>query len=370
VSRTRLGVSAVLLFALAAFVGGQEPKKDAPKEPPKVEVKDPPKVDPKDAPKDPPKVDPKAPPGPDGKTFNIAYAKDKKFYSEVTTNVTQIVKVQGQDLTQKQESTFWYDWTTIDQKDGKWTVRQKVDGLKMTIDISGNLISYDSTKPDSPAASNPGLNEFFKKLGTAEFDVTLDKNSRVEKVDGKDKFINSIAGGNSQMDALLKKVLTDDALKDMCDPSLKLVPDAPKKVGESWKREGTLNLGPIGKYKVTYDFKYRGPATEADKKDMDVIDLETTMTYEAPPKDSPDGAGLLFRINAGTLKNEGPGKGVIYYNTKAQRPESAEVNLKLKGELTVNIGGADTKVELEMTQKTLVRYGDASLKPAAAPPKP
>ena len=48
-------------------------------------------------------------------------------------------------------------------------------------------------------------------------------------------------------------------LQEMCDPTLKLVPqDGPKKVGDSWKREGTVNLGPIGTYKLTYDFKYVG----------------------------------------------------------------------------------------------------------------
>jgi Family of unknown function (DUF6263) len=359
VALTRLGVSALLLFAMVAFVGAQDPKKDPPKDPPKTDA---PKVDPPKAP------DPKAPPAPtvDGKKFEFAFAKDKKFYSEISTNVTQIVKVQGQDLTQKQESTFWYEWTPTEQKpDGKWTIKQKVDGLKMKIDISGNLIEYDSTKPDSPAAGNPGLNEFFKKLGTAEFTATIDKSYRVESVLGKDVFISTVAAGSQQMDTLLKKILTDDALKDMCDPTLKLVPDAPKKAGDTWERKAPLNLGPIGTYDVTFKFKYVGPATEADKKDMDKIEVETELKYVAP-KEDPAAAGLLFRIKEGTLTTEGPAKGVIFYNTKAQRPESGEVNLKLKGTLTVAIGGTDTKVELQMEQKTLVKFSDTpNLKPAA-----
>ncbi len=357
----RLGMSAVLVFAIAAFVGGQEPKAPQ-KDPPKTE---PPKTDPK---AEPPKVDPKTPPVPDGKTFPFVFVKDKKFYSEVSTKVTQVVKVQGQDLTQNQESTFWYEWTpTAQTPDGKWTVKQKVEGLKMTIDISGNLISYDSTKPDSPTAGNPGLNDFFKKLGTAEFTATIDKNYRVEKVEGKEQFVTSVGAGSPAMDALLKKVLTDDALKDMCDPTLKIVPETPKKAGDTWERKVPLNLGPIGTYEVTYKFKYVGPATEADKKDMDKIEVEALLTYTAP-KENPENTGLLFRIKEGKLSNDPPNtpaKGIIWYDTKAQRPASAEMSLKLKGDLTVAIGGTDTKVELQMEQKTSVRFGDSTLKPAA-----
>ncbi len=32
----------------------------------------------------------------------------------------------------------------------KWTLKQKIEGLKMNIDISGNPINYDSTKADQP----------------------------------------------------------------------------------------------------------------------------------------------------------------------------------------------------------------------------
>ena len=138
------------------------------------------------------------------------------------------------------------------------------------------------------------------------------------------------------MDALLKKILTDDALKEMCDPTKNTVPDAPKKAGDTWTREATLSLGPIGSYKVTYAFKYVGP-----EKDMDKIEVDTTLVYTAPtapdPKNPGPGDGLLFRIKGGTLTSvapdgkTGPGKGTILYNPAKGRFETAEVSIKLKG---------------------------------------
>ncbi|MBA4066500.1 MAG: hypothetical protein C0501_22895 [Isosphaera sp.] len=343
-------MSAALALLLAAFVGGQEPKKDA--QPPKEAPKEAPKEQPKEAPKDPPKVD--------GKRFEPKFEKDKKFYQKSTTRLEQIVQVQGQNLSQRQESTFLFEWTPLRQEGDKWVVRQRVEGLRMTIDISGNQISYDSTKGDSPTAGNPGLTEFFRKLNGAEFTATLDKNYKVEKVDGRKQFVDGLGAGNPQMDALLNKILTEDALKDMCDPTLKLVPQdgSGKKVGDTWERKSTLSLGPIGSYEVTYKFKYAGV-----EKDLDKIEVETTLTYTAPKKDDPAAGGLLFRISEGKLTTDGPGKGVILYNPKTGLVESAKVSIKLKGELTVQIGGTDTKVGLEQDQTTEVESKDTSFLP-------
>ncbi|MFO0825154.1 MAG: DUF6263 family protein [Gemmataceae bacterium] len=348
-ARIRLGVSAALVFALAALVSAQEPKKDPPKDPPKTEA---PKVDPKPA-------DPKV----DGKRFETKFDFEKKtkLYQETTTKLTQFVKVQGQDLTQTQNSTFYFEWTPVKQEGDKSYVKQKVEGLKMTIDISGNTISYDSTKGDTPTAGNPGLTEFFKKLSGAEFTAVIEKGAKVVEVQGKADFIRGLSTGSPQMESLLNKILTDDALKDMCDPTLKLVPeDGPKKVGDTWSRKGTVNLGPIGSYTITYNFKYVGV-----EKDMDKIEVEPKLEYTAPKKDDPGAGGLLFRINGGSLGLEAgkPSKGTILYDPKNQRVASADITIHLKGKLTVAIGGTDTEVELSQEQTTSVKTSDSSLVP-------
>lgn len=88
--------------------------------------------------------------GQDKSRFELKIEKDKAFYQMMRTDVTQIIKVQGQDLTQKQDSTFYFKWTPEKQDGDKWSLKQKIEGLKMNIDISGNPISYDSTKKDQP----------------------------------------------------------------------------------------------------------------------------------------------------------------------------------------------------------------------------
>ncbi|MBY0461021.1 MAG: hypothetical protein K2V38_27180, partial [Gemmataceae bacterium] len=165
-------------------------------------------------------------------------------------------------------------------------------------------------------------------------------------------------------------------LKEMVDPTAKLypTPNTPKKVGDTWERKANLPLGPIGSYEVTYKCKYAGVEKEKDK-----IEVETAIVYTAPTaKDSPD--GLLFRIKEGSkltsVTEKDASKGFILYDPKTRRVESAEINIKLKGDLVVVIGGSDTKVELNQEQKTIIKTQETSfvnVKPVTPPvpdPKP
>lgn len=342
-SRLRFAAAAAACVALAAVVAGQDKQAFAPR-------------------------------FKDDKGQNVAY------YQKSSTNVVQVIKVQGQELSQKQESTFYYKWEPLRQEGDKWVVKQTVEGLRMSIDISGNAIVYDSANKDaSGSASNPGLINFFKNLEGSSFEVTLTKDFKVESVNPRDReaFLNKLAANNTQMDALLKKILTDDALKQMVDPTMGLTPDQPQAVGGTWAKKTPLNLGPIGLYEVTYNFTYTGK-----ERDLDRVNITTGLTY-TPPKDATD--GLLFRIKAGSLKTPAPPagqpaapNGFMLYNPRTGRIENARINLKIEGELTVTIGGTDTTVRLDQEQTTTIETKDTSFlapTPAGpmapiAPPKP
>lgn len=316
-SRVRLAVAAVLCVALGATVSAQEKQ-----------------------------------------AFQLRLEKGKDVFQKVSTEVKQVIKVQGQDLTQQQKSEFFFKWTPEKQEGDNWTLKQKVEGLMMSIDLSGNPIVYDSTKKDATgSAGNPGLMDFFKNLEGSEFTVNWDaKNSKVLSVAGKDEFIKKLGAGSPQMDSLLRKIMTDDALKQMADPTYGLAPDQPKAANESWEKKQTLSLGPIGSYEVTYKFTYKGK--DPTQKEWDRIEVGTSLVYKAPTENT---EGLLFRIKAGNLTSENPEPGVILYNPKAGRIEKATIKLKIKGDLTVVIGGMETKVELSQEQTTTIDTSDKSL---------
>jgi hypothetical protein len=272
------------------------------------------------------------------------------FYQEITTETKQEMSISGQKINQTQTQKFYFSWTPekYDKSKKTWTVKQKIIGVKMTIEIGGNTISYDSVKD---SGQNNPLGEFFKQLVDSEFTLTIDDQMKVAKVEGKDKFIDKLVKANAQMDSLLKEILTDDAIKQMADPTFGALPDKAVKKGDKWERKSTLNMGPIGKYETDYTYTFEG---EKDKKDT--IKVETKLKYTPPaPGTQPQ---LPFKIKKADLKSVKGKKdetgGSIVFDSSKGRIDKSTMKLKLKGTLDIDIGGQETKVDLEQTQTTTV----------------
>lgn len=285
------------------------------------------------------------------------FEKGKTFYQEMTTETNQSMKVMGQEVTQKQNQTFYFAYTPKDvDKDGNWTIVQKIEGVKITIDINNQPISYDST---NPASANNALAEFFKQLVGTEFTLTIDKTMKVTKVDGKDAFIKNLVQQNSQMESLLKKILSDETLKTMADPTFGIVPGKEVTKGDFWKKDSKLSLGPIGGYDNSYKFTYTGK----DPKDANlaIIKVETTLKYNSPTE--ADGSALPFKIKSATLTSKDAG-GTIRFNIAKGRLEDSELNLKLDGNLEIEIAGTKTNVELHQQQTTKIKNSDTNPVPA------
>jgi hypothetical protein len=275
----------------------------------------------------------------------------KSFYQEITTKTDQTMKISGQSINQTQLQTFYFKWTPKKPKDKNkkdWTIEQEIIGVKMKIEIGGNTISYDSTKADS-GQNNP-LGEFFKTLIGSKFTLTVDQNMKVTKVEGKDQFIDKLIKANAQMEPLLKEILSDEAIKQMADPAFGALPGKPVKKNDTWEKESTLNMGPIGKYKTTYKYTYDGKKNE---KDADAT-IKVKMDLKYTPPDSKTPAQLPFKIEKATLKPK-DANGTIKFDTKNGRIDSSRMMLKLDGTLDIDIGGTKTKVDLDQTQTTTVK---------------
>ena len=297
------------------------------------------------------------------------FEPDKTFYQEMKTETKQTMKVSGSDVVQTQDMTFYFGWTPKKQDGDNWIIQQKILGVKMSINIGGTKVDYDSTKDSQQG--NP-LGDFFNKLKDAEFTITVDKNNKVVKVEGRDTFVNKLIGANPQMENLLKKILSEEALKEMAEPTFAVVPtgDAPK--GKKWSREAKIDMGPLGKYENTYAYTFEGEG--ADK--LYTIKVDTQTKYVPPPDtgtamDQPTGAGagaLPFKIKSGNLKSTSSSGTVKFDNTKG-RVESSEMALEIAGDLDIEISGQTTKVNLTQKQTTTVKTLDKNPVEKEKPPE-
>lgn len=294
----------------------------------------------------------KAAPAPAGDKVALKwkFEKDKPFYQELTTKTQQDMKVMGMDVKQTQDQTFFFSWQFKDEdKDKNTVVTQKIEGVKLTINVAGNPITFDST---NPTGANTALSEFFRALVGSEFRLTLDKDAKVTKVEGRDDFLKKLTQANQQMEGLLKQILSEEALKQMADPTFGVTPPNEVAKGDTWKRDSTLNLGPIGSYKGEYTYKYEGQ--DEKNKDLAKISVTTTLNYQ-PPTDA--AAQLPFKIKGAELKSKN-GKGTIFFDTKKGRLDKSEQRIELDGKLKIEIAGMETEVTLTQTQDTTVNTSD------------
>ena len=302
--------------------------------------------------KEPAKKEEAVKPSGDKVSIKWKFEKDKTFYQKMVTKTVQTMKVMNNDVNQTQNQTFYFSFKPTAVAADKVTIEQTIIGVAMDIEIGGSKISYDSTKDQT--TNNP-LGEFFKALIGSKFTIDIDlKGYKVTKVDGREAFITKLVAANPQMKPLLETILSNDALKEMAEPTFAVVPAADVAKGEKWDRSSKLDMGPIGKYENKYNYVYEGP--DATDKAIQVIKVDTTLDYKEPG-DVAGAGGLPFKIKSAKLKSSNP-VGVIKFNTTKGRLESSVTKLELKGDLQIEIGGQNTTVNLSQTQESTITTMD------------
>jgi hypothetical protein len=279
------------------------------------------------------------------------FKKDQPFYQTMETETKQTMEVMGMKHTQVQKQTFIFSWKAKEQdKDKNWVVDQKIEAVKLNIEIGGNKVEYDSTNPSS--GSGNVLADFFKALVGSQFTLTISPDMKILKIDGREKFLEKLVKSNPQMEPLLKQILGEEALKQMSDPAFAFIPNKPVKKGDpAWDKKSNLNMGPIGSYETTYKYTYDGKQDKLEK-----IKVASTLVYQ-PPGPSAGGA-LPFQIKAAKLEGE-PATGTILFDNEKHRHSRSDSTLKLKGKLTIAIGGMNTDVDLVQDQTTTVTTTDS-----------
>jgi len=272
----------------------------------------------------------------------------KPFYQTVNTKTFQTMKVTDQSVTQNQDQTFIFKWTPVKVEKDEVVIKQKIVGLKVNIDVGNSKIIFDSTAKENPV--NP-LTNFFNKIVGAEFTLTLDTKDgvKITKLEGDKDFVAALAAVNPNMKPLLEQILGNKALMEMALPTFNSVPGKTVEKGKpeaTWKRESTIDMGPIGKYTTTYTYTYEGKDAGKGAEKIKVI---PELKYTQP--DDKAGGNLPFKIKSATL-TASDASGEVYFT--GGRVKESTLKMTLKGDLNVEIGQQTTKVDLTQNQTTTV----------------
>lgn len=276
----------------------------------------------------------------------------QSFYQEITTETEQKMKIQAMEVAQKQRQTFWLKWTPAKEDDKTWTLEQEILGVKMDLNIGGRQISICTWDVDVRATPDPVTN-LCKSLVGAKFMFTINKaDMRVQKIDGREAFVEKAVKADGQLKHLLEAMLSEDTFKQWAEPLLGVIPAGGTVPNhKKWSRKTMLNLGPIGSYAADSTYAYEG----ANRENLLEIRETVKMTYQPPKDKGPNKMG--FRIVQADLKTT-EGNGAIFFDRDKGRVERSTTTLKLEGSLTIEIGGTNTQVDIWQAQKMTVKVTD------------
>jgi hypothetical protein len=279
----------------------------------------------------------------------VRFEKGHTYYQEMTTQTDQALKVLDQQVKQKQSQTFIMSWTPEKQDGDRWVVKMKVEAVKLKIEIGDTKIAFDSTKPK--AAKGGPLDDFFGALVGSEFHVTLDSAGKVHSVEGREAVVKKLAAANPETETMLRQVLNEDALKQMCNPMIVSAPRREVEKGDYWVKEDCTDLGPVGTTVASWQYVHMGKENKLIKLKAEAVKFE----YEAPAA----GGALPFTVKASNLKTKNA-TGTILFDPEKGRLHSAEMVMDMEGDMTIEVGGQESKVELSQTQKTTYKVSDTN----------
>jgi hypothetical protein len=282
--------------------------------------------------------------------YQWKFEPGRTFYLEMTTDTRQEMSVLGQKIPQTQSQVFVFSLTPERQlPDGTWLLRQRIVGVRFSMDLGGTKLEYDSARADN--AKNP-LADFMANVVGADFGLQLERTKGVVAVEGRERFLARLGDASPEMKVLLQTILTDDALKEMCGQVFTALPDRPVYRGDSWQRRSRYDLGPVGLYESTHRYTYTGLRGSNESFKVEVMDVR----YEPPARGA---SGLPFKVVNADLKGTGH-DGEMMFDRGRGRVVQIASGLTLEGSLTIDIGGQETKLELKQDQKTTVRTLDAN----------
>lgn len=258
--------------------------------------------------------------------------KDDVFYAKSVNVLKQTVEVLGRTQEQDQEQTTFHKYTVKSADEKGLVLEQTVQKSE----VKGNL---------------PGAADVAKKLKGVSLTFTLNVKYEVTKVEGYDKFLDALVGDDAAAKKQVAAMLSEETLKQGVSDLFGMVPAKPVKVGDTWKRETKMSMGPIGNFAIATDAKYAATGASGDK-----VTWKATAKYSAP-KEGGDGP---FVITKGELKSD-KFEGEMVFDSKAGRIASAVTRAHFAGKLTASVMGQEFEMTLDQNLTNTATLSDKNL---------
>jgi Family of unknown function (DUF6263) len=261
----------------------------------------------------------------DGVLLRWKLKEGDTFYAKTVSNMEQTVTAMGRDIEQKQDQTTVHRYKVLKASAKAYTVEQTIL----------QSITESNIAPG-------GLGDLDKKMRGSTFTVELDGDLKVTKISGVAELVKKLGEDNPLLKQVLSGMLNDNLMKKSVEDVFRCGPDKAVKVDDTWKRDESIPLGPLGDMSMKLEFKL------AKSKDgTEEITYGGEAKYGAP-KEAAAGGGLPFTIAKADLKTE-KFVGSMVFDSKAGRTKEAKIEMHLAGTMTVKVG--ELEVDMDLKQK-------------------
>ena len=211
-------------------------------------------------------------------------------------------------------------------------VRYKVTSVKPGTTVVE--MTYLSNK--TTAKGLPGADAANDKLKGVTLTVTLDGKMEVAKLEGYDKIVDALAGGNEQAKAAVKGLLPEAVVRQGLNDMFALVPGDVVKIGGTWKRKDAIPLAGLGEVRTASTHKL-------DAVQGDTAKVNWTATGEFKNGDGTI-PGLPVKLTKTDLKIEKL-SGAYTFDLFTGRLKEAKTNMEMAGSLTFSANGKEVSMD-------------------------
>ncbi len=268
--------------------------------------------------------------------LNWKFREGDKFYVEERMTSKTTSTVMGMKVTEEQTQVRISSFVVKSRTKDGVVLEQRIESWK-----------------GKNVGGQPGSDEGMKLLEQATKDVVftieLSPAGKVLKFDGYNQMLKKIMDVNPDEAKKFKAIATEEVLRAPLAMIFDVLPGKAVKKGESWNKEISVPLGPMGTFKFSTAFTYNGPGEGGEQ-----IASKGTFHFEPSKGDAGD---LGFKIVKMELtKKESTGK-LVFDNSKGRLVVN-EFTMPLAGTMTIEIAGMQIDVEVDGTETRTLKILD------------
>ncbi len=251
----------------------------------------------------------------------------RKLEIEMTQHMKNAQSLAGQEMATVMSSTNYMTWEveSFDESAEVAAIKSQIDRVTMNMKSPTGEFDVDSDSGEELKGMAKVFGEKLVAMVGKPFGQTMNAQGEVLSVEFPEEFNEAaMVIGKGAMEKLIKNA----------SPTF---PQGSVSVGDSWDQKTTAPMpGGIGTMHIKSTYTYQG-REKIENKDLDVIDVDMTMTFETP-KDSQASIEILDQSTEGKM----------YFDAANGHTTS----MKIDQSMTMEITYSGQKINQTMENKT------------------